>query len=528
MKQSRVLHARRNIKSGVVIKLVTPVTSFITRTVLIYTLGAVYLGLNGLFTAVIQVLSLAELGFGSAMVFSLYKPMAEDDRPTVCALLRLYRRIYRVVGTVILAVGLMLIPFLPRLIKDSLPAGIGLTTLYLIRLADTSISYFLFSYRSALLDASQQKSAFYYIHSAAKVLLCALQVALLLLFRSYYMFCVVQPLIQVGINLAILVVTRRRFPRYTCEGTLPKEAMRDITKRVTGLFLFKLSHVLRNSFDSIILSAFLGLAVLARYQNYLLIVTTLVGITSVLTDSTLSSVGNSVAMESKDKNYRDFRAVQLLFMTVVGCVCACMCGLYQPFIRFWVGEENMLSGGLMLVFVVYFFTERMGNVCFQYRQASGLWWEDRIRPLVDGMVNLALNYILVQKIGVAGVMLSTILCQVFIDSVWGSRILFRFYFSDQSQMKYLLRLILYAAVTAAACALSMLVCRFLPEYGSSRFMSLVWMGIRGVLCAAVSGGVFLLCCRSLTEYGDARQLVLKLLGRGKPRKDPNAEGGQDR
>ena len=504
-------HARRNIKSAAVIKLITPITSFITRTVLIYSLGTVYLGLNGLFTAVIQVLSLAELGFGSAMVFSLYKPMAEGDRPTICALLRLYRRIYRVVGLVILGVGLVLIPFLPRLIKGSLPDGMNLTVLYLIRLADTSVSYFLFSYRSALLDASQQKSAFYYIHAAGKAALCALQVALLLLFKNYYVFCIVQPLIQVGINLAIWRVTESRFPNYRCEGTLPRETVRDITKRVTGLFMFKVCHVLRNSFDSIILSAFLGLDILAKYQNYLLIVTTLVGITAILTDSTLSSVGNSVAVETKEKNFRDFRAFQLLFMWIVGCVCACMCGLYQPFIRFWIGAENLLSQRLMLVFVVYFFTERMGNVCFQYRQACGLWWEDRLRPVVDGVTNLTLNYILVQYIGVAGVMLSTILCQVCIDSLWGSRILFRSYFTDQKQRLYLLRLVIFAAATAAVCWASMALCRFIPEAGGSALMTLVWMAVRGVLCMAVSNAAFFLIYRALPEYQDAKRTVRKML-----------------
>ena len=497
-----------------VIKLITPITSFITRTVLIYTLGTVYLGLNSLFTAVIQVLSLAELGFGSAMVFSLYKPMAEGDKQTINALLRLYRKIYRVVGLVILGAGLVLIPFLPKLIKGSLPDGMNLTVLYLIRLADTSVSYFLFSYRSALLDASQQKSTWYYIQSAGKIALCALQAALLLLFQNYYMFCVVQPLIQVGMNLAIWRVTQKRFPEYQCGGDLPREAVRDITKRVAGLFLFKVCHVLRNSFDSIILSMFLGLDVLAKYQNYLLIVTTLVGITAILTDSTLSSVGNSVAVESKEKNFRDFRAFQLLFMTIVGVVSACMCGVYQPFIRFWVGEENLLSNRLMLVFVAYFFTERMGNVCFQYRQASGLWWEDRLRPVVDGVTNLALNYILVQYIGVAGVMLSTILCQVVIDSLWGSRILFKFYFTDQKQRSYLLRLLLFAAASAAACGAAMAVCRLIPEAGGSAVMSLVWMAARGVACALVSGGVLLVIYRVLPEYADAKKAVLKMLRRG--------------
>ena len=514
MSVSRMTHAKRNIKSAAVLKLVTPITSFITRTALIYSLGSIYLGLNSLFTSMLQVLSLAELGFGSAMVFSLYKPMAEGDQTTVCALLRLYRKIYRIIGLVILGVGLLLIPFLPRLIKGSVPDGMNLTVLYLIRLSDTAVSYFLFSYRSALLDASQQKRVFYYIHSVAKTALCALQVTLLLLFKNYYIFCVVQPLIQVCINLAIWRVTQRKFPQYQCRGDLPKETVRDIGKRVTGLFMFKVSHVLRNSFDSIILSAFLGLDILGKYQNYLLIVTTLVGITAVVTDSTLSSVGNSVATETKEKNFRDFRAFQLLFMWIVGVVSACMCGLYQPFIRFWIGESNMLSNRLMVVFVVYFFTERMGNICYQYRQAAGLWWEDKIRPIVDGLVNLTLNYILVQVIGIAGVMLSTILCQVFIDSVWGSHILFRNYFSDQKQRQYLGRLLIYGAATAAACAASMLVCGLIPESGSNAFFTLLWMGVRGITCVAVSNLILFPVMRMLPEFKDAGNTVRKLLKRG--------------
>ena len=285
-----MVHARRNIKSGVILKVITPLTSFVTRTALIYSLGNVYLGLNGLFTSMLQVLSLAELGFGSAMVFSMYKPIAQGDETTVNALLALYRRIYRIVGAVILGVGAALIPFLPRLIHGDVPAGLNLTVLYLIRLADTSVSYFLFSYRNCLLDASQRRSVVQTIQSLSKVALCVVQVTLLLLFKNYYVFCVVIPCIQVCQNIAYWVVSQKMFPQYRCDGKLPPEAIRDITKRVTGLFMFRLSHVLRNSFDSIILSAFLGLDILAKYQNYFLIVTTVVGISSIVTDSTLSSI----------------------------------------------------------------------------------------------------------------------------------------------------------------------------------------------------------------------------------------------
>jgi O-antigen/teichoic acid export membrane protein len=190
-----------------------------------------------------------------------------------------------------------------------------------------------------------------------------------------------------------------------------------------------------------------------------------------------------------------------------------MCGVYQPFIRFWVGEQNLLSGRLMLIFVVYFFTERMGNVCFQYRQAAGLWWEDRLRPIVDGITNLTLNYLLVQVIGVAGVMLSTIICQVFIDSVWGSRILFRSYFTGKKQGQYLLRLLLFALVTAAACGASLALCRLIPEAGANAALSLMWMALRGIVCAAVSNGIFFLVYSRLPEFQDGKRTVLKMLRR---------------
>lgn len=511
--ESRMTHARRNMKSGVVLKLVTPLTSFITRTALIYSLGTVYLGLNGLFTSMLQVLSLAELGFGSAIVFSMYKPIAQKDEVTVNALLNLYRKIYRVVGSVIMGVGLLLIPFLPKLIHGSLPEGINLTALYLIRLADTSISYFLFTYRNCLLDASQRKSRIQRIQSISKIVLCAVQVLLLMLFKNYYIFCIAIPVIQVGQNLAYWVVSKMTFPQYRCEGNLPKDARKDIMKRVTGLFMFRLSHVLRNSFDSIILSAFLGLEILAIYQNYFLIVTTVVGISSILTDSTLSSIGNSVAMETTEKNYRDFKSFQLLFMWVVGLICVGMSCLYQPFIRLWVGKHNMLSDGLMLLFVVYFFTERMGNICFQYRQARGLWWEDRARPIVDGITNLTLNFFLVQYIGIAGVMLSTIICHIFIDSLWGARILFKHYFTNEKQSHYVLKLMLFAASTAIVCALSFLLCNFIPVYAENAITCLLFMAGRGIICMIVGNMIFFGIYRLLPEYKTAGVVMKKFLKR---------------
>jgi len=511
--ESRMSHSKRNMKSGVVLRLVTPITSFITRTALIYSLGSIYLGLNGLFTSMLQVLSLAELGFGSAIVFSMYKPIAQKDTAMVNALLKLYRKIYRIIGSVILGAGLVLIPFLPKLIHGETPAGVSITILYLIRLADTSVSYFLFSYRNSLMDASQRKGKIQMIQSYSKIILCALQVVLLILFKNYYIFCLVIPAVQIGQNFAFWVLSKKTFPQYRCEGELSKETKKDILKRVTGLFMFRLSHVLRNSFDSIILSAFLGLDILAKYQNYFLIVTTVVGISSIFTDSTLASIGNSIAMESTKKNYRDFCSFQLLFMWVIGIICVGMTCLYQPFIRFWITEKNMFPDTIMILFVVYFFTDRMGNICYQYRQARGLWWEDRARPIVDGITNLTLNFILVKYIGVAGVMLSTIICHVILDSLWGSSILFKHYFTDEKQSHYLLHLVLFAAVTTAACAASFVLCNFIPQSGSNAIMTLIFMASRGIICLVVANAVFLPAYRFLPEFKQSVGVLKKFVRR---------------
>jgi hypothetical protein len=155
----------------------------------------------------------------------------------------------------------------------------------------------------------------------------------------------------------------------------------------------------------------------------------------------------------------------------------------------------------------------MGNICYQYRQASGLWWEDRFRPVVDGVTNLTLNFILVQNIGVAGVMLSTILCHVFLDTFWGSSILFHHYFTEEKQSAYILRLLYFAVITSVSCAIAMWICHFIPQSGTNVFISLLYLLLRGTVALSVSVPILLLASRKLPEYGSARLVVSKFIKR---------------
>ena len=156
MKIDRTKNAGRNIVFGCMLKIYQIVMPFIMRTLMIYYMGIQYLGLNSLFTSILQVLNLAELGVGSAMVYSMYKPIAVDDKKMICALMKLYRTYYRVIGIIIAFLGLCLVPFIPKLIKSDVPADINIYILYILNLSVTVLSYWLFAYKNCLLDAHQR------------------------------------------------------------------------------------------------------------------------------------------------------------------------------------------------------------------------------------------------------------------------------------------------------------------------------------------------------------------------------------
>lgn len=502
---------RRNMAGALINKVLGLLLPFACRTVLIYYLGTLYLGLNSLFTSILQVLNLAELGFGSAIVFSMYKPMAEDDTPKVCALLNLYRVIYRIVGVVVLAAGLIFTLFLPRIIHGELPPDTNLYVLYLINLINVVLSYLLFAYKNSLLTASQRLDVSSNISTLTNLASNIARILAVAVLRSYYAYCVVIPVFTIVSNLVTNHVTNKMFPQYRCKGMVSKEEIREIAKKVTGLFLYKVCHIFRNSFDSIVLSAFLGLAILGKYNNYYYILSSIIMFTEIITGSITSSIGHNIVTSSQEKNYRDFKKIQVVFMWIVGWCTVCLFCLYQPFMRIWVGEALTFSAPVMTMFCVYFFTMQMGCICFAYRQAAGLWWQDKFRPIFESIANLILNIALVKLIGVAGVLLSTILCLIFINSVWGSRVLFKNYFTNFRQSEYLLKLVFFAAVTFIACALTGGICALLPQVAGRTLKDILWLLARAGICVVAPNGVFAAAYRLLPEYKDGVEMAKRVI-----------------
>ena len=506
---TRTQHARRNIITSVINKLVIMLTNFIMRTVLIHYLGEVYLGLDSLFVSILQILSLSELGISSAMVYSMYKPLAENDTPAVCALLKLYRTVYRWIALIMTVLGLAVTPFLPLIVKKDLPEGMNLYVLFFINLANTVLSYALFAYRSSLFTADQKYSVNNNIYSIFKIGGTALQVLAIILFKNYYMYSIILPLTTILKNLALYIISNKMYPQYKCEGTVPKEEINNIKKRCAGMFLHKLSFVFRNSLDSIVLSAFLGLALLGKYNTYYYIINAISGIMILVSNSVTASVGNSMVVESKAKNYADFRKLQLLYMGLTSWLTVCLVACTQPFIKLWVGEKMMFTDGIMFVFCIYFFSIHFSRVCHVYRDAAGLWWQDRFRPIVETVVNLVLNILLVKYLGVTGVMLSTIFCIVGIEGTWGTRILFKYYFSEEKMSVYMLKLLWSWLLTAGSGAIVYFICRAIPMQGIPAII------VYGIIGSAVSVVIYILGNVFMPEFKPAVAFALKLIGLNK-------------
>ena len=498
MKIERTKNAARNIVFGGILKAYQILVPFLMRTVMIYFMGIQYLGLNSLFSSILQVLNLAELGIGSAMVYSMYQPIAEDDEVTICALMNLYKIYYRVIGLVVAIGGLMILPFLPNLIKmDTVPKELNVYVLYLLNLAATVLSYWLFAYKNSLLTAHQRIDVISKVTLITNTIQYILQLIVIIFLHNYYYYYIVILATQICTNIITALVVNRMYPDYQPRGKLDKSKVKEINARVRDLFTAKLGGVIVNSADTIVISAFLGLTVLAIYQNYYFIMTAVIGIIYVIFNACTAGIGNSIIVETKEKNFADLQKFTFLIVWISGVSCCFFLCLYQPFMELWVGKENMLQFSAVVCLVVYFFVYEMNQLLNLYKDAAGIWHEDRFRPLVTAGGNLIMNLIMVQVWGIYGVLLSTVLSTCFIGMPWLLHNLFTVLFEPRFMKGYLKQLFGYIVGTCFICMIVCIPCNLL------QFPNYVLIIVRGIICATVPNLLFILLYRKKKEFADS-------------------------
>ena len=465
MKTGSVKNTTRNIVWGIVNRIFAFLTPFVMRTVLIRLLGTEYLGLDSLFTSILQMLNIAELGFSTAVVFSMYKPIALGDQDRVCALLNLYRMAYRIIGTVILIVGLLLTPVLPLLIEGHIPSDLNLYFLYYIFLGNTVIGYWMFAYKKSLLSAHQREDLNTNANTIFNFGKVALQFVLIVVTHSYYLYLLMMPLASLAENLYIEWLTRRLFPQYVCRGKLERDSRRDIGKRISGLMIRKVCQISRNSMDNVIISAYLGLSQVTIYGNYYTILYGVHTLLECITKSMAASVGNKIVVSDTEKNHADMMRFTFMYMWLASICTVCLLVVFQPFMRLWMGEHLMLSDFSVTLLCLYLYALCMGDVRSVYVTSAGLWWEGRYRSAAEAVTNIVLNIVLGKYFGVSGIILATLLSILLIDFGYGTTIVYKHYFKNGRIHTFYLQHLFCAVVTAATAFIVYTVCSQLPGDG---------------------------------------------------------------
>lgn len=444
--ESRKKNSIRNIVFSMLAYFIQSVLSFVVRRYFIYYLGTDYLGLNSLFTNILSILSFAELGFGAVIVFAMYKPMAENDVEKVRQLLKFYKKCYAVIGCVVLIVGLAIIPFMGYFKTKAPDVQENIVIVYLIFLFNSALTYF-FSHRRALLYASQRNDIESKVNILINVLLPVCQFLVLFLFRSYYLYIGLIGIMGLLNNLIVVAITQKKYLEYVepPKTNLPKEDVNHIKKDIFAMFFHRLGSAVVTATDSLLIYVLLGATLLGKYSNYLMITSAVSAILGFFLNSLRGSVGNHIALKSREKNIDIFKKLNFLYMWLVSfCTIAIFC-LSDPFIDVVLtkgaGGSLLFDKYIILLVSLNFYFNQSRFIVQIFKDCSGLFYQDRFRPLAEALLNLVSSIVLGKFIGLAGIIIGTILSNVLIN-LWVEPYVLNKYYFKESTKKYLLKYLL--------------------------------------------------------------------------------------
>lgn len=495
METNRTTNSIRNTYSGLINRCINLLIPFLIRTIIIKKLGSEYLGLNGLFTSVIQVLNLTELGIGNALVFSMYKPISQNDEDTIRSLLFLYKKIYRVIGIVVLVVGLLILPFLPHIIDMDALEGttINVYYLFLIYLSNSVGTYWFFAYRKSILIAFQRQDVISKVDSVVHLLMYIVQIAILYMCPDYYVYILMLPLFTLIDNGMAAMFANKLFPFIRKRTSRTEASIKPILAHIKYLIGHKIGAIIISSADSIVISAFLSMNTLTTYGNYFYVITALNGFINVGYNAVLAGVGNSIITETKDKVYSLFKDLSFILFYIVSFCSTCLFCLYQPFMLIWMGSEFMFPTSTVVLLVLYYYTWQIRVMGLNFKDAAGMWKNDALKPYVGMLINLLLNMILVQIVGVNGVLIATIVVMTCVYFPWETKVLFRDLFIHKSK-SYVLRESVYFVITVFTCLVTFYVTDMIT-------VDSIWtFCLRCIATVVVSNILLIVCCIKMPEF----------------------------
>lgn len=405
---SRVKNTKKNIIYGYISTVITIILGFVLRTVFLLSLNESYLGVNGLFTNVLGVLSFAELGIGSAMNYALFKPVAVDDKKMIQSIMLFYKKVYRVIAFVVAGLGLSFLPFLHIIVKD--PGDVGdIRVYYLIFLFNTVSTYFV-SYKYSLVNAEQKNYIITNINALVSIITSIINIIVLIVYKNFLFYLLSISIISLLQKIFISNYLNKRYP-YLLEKNiekLSKEEIEPIKKNVSALVYHKMGDVLVHQTDNIIISSFINIATVGLLSNYNLLITNVSLMINIVFNSVTSSLGNLVATASKEKLYEIFKLYRFIAFWIYGFSAIAFYTLLSPFISLWLGENMLLGNEVILLIVINFYMLGHRIVINNLKAAAGVFNQDKYVAILQSVVNIVVSIIAVQLIGLPGVFVGTI------------------------------------------------------------------------------------------------------------------------
>lgn len=503
MENSRLKNSALNFASGFLGRVLAILLNFVVRTIFIYCLNEAYLSVNGLYSNILTVLSLAELGFGSAMVYRMYAPVAVKDYQKAAALLQFYKKIYIIIGVVIFFLGLCVIPFMDYIIKDK-PDISGLTLYYILFLVNTSISYWFSSYKASVLYADQKEYIKTNVQNTMAILQSGLQIVLLLLFRKYLLYLLIQLAGNIFLNLYVAHLVDKRYPEIqTYQGaSLSAEERVQIRKDTEALVLSRFGHVALNGTDNIIISAVVGVLWVGRLSNYTLICDSVTSVLCQITAAITGSLGNFFATEDKHAGYALFKKVEFLNFWLYGFSFIALVTLLDPFVQIWAGERFVLGLPISVAIAINFFVAGYMNTLWVFRSTIGLFKQGKFRPILVAILNIILSIFLGKLWGVFGVLFATFLSRAAISLWYDPLILHRYGFEVSCKpffARYFRRVLLLTAILIV-----MLTIRYVVLSSATTVLR---FAVMTMFTAIVPNAIFWLAYHRCEEYAYFRSIV---------------------
>lgn len=488
----RTRKAARNVVFNVGNQVVTLVLAFVSRTVFVRTLGAGYLGVNGLFSDVLSMLTMADLGLNTAMVYSMYKPLAEGDHERMAQLTTFYGKVYRVIALAVTVIGVALIPALPRIVNLSEPMP-HLWLYYLLSLSNIVVSY-LCVYRTSVLSADQKGYVLSGLSTATQTTCVVLQIVVLLLTGNFALYLAVMTVTTLAHNVAGSIIAARKYPFIRRRARLPRDEQRAIFANIGSSFLYKVSTVLISSTTNIIISVLIGTVVVGYYSNYLMLQNKIVMFYSAMFSALAASIGNVVATESAAKRREVFDAEQSVSFIFCGVTVPCYVVLVNDCMRLWLGTEYTFPFPVVLAIGLSLYLSCVCQPLWSYRDATGMYQRTKWVMACCAVVNCALAVVLGLWLGVAGVILAQAVAKLATYFWFEPMVLFGEFF-DASPAGYFRDVGLNAALIAALVAAGVACGGFV--HVDSWGMWIAKAAVMGVVCAVVT----LACYRRSRGFG---------------------------